>query len=44
MLEEMKEVLEVTGGLDLNQLYFLMWWHFSKRKMFIISFLRKNGG
>ena len=42
MLEKIKEVSEVTKGLQLERLHFLMWWCFMDRKMLIVSFLKKN--
>jgi len=42
MLEQIKEVAEVTKGLQLERLHFLMWWCFMDRKMLIVSFLKKN--
>jgi len=42
MLEKIKEVAEVTRGLKLKELHFLMWWCFMDRKMLIVSFLKKE--
>ena len=42
MLEKIKEVAEITKGLQLERLHFLMWWAFDDRKMLIVSFLKKN--
>lgn len=42
MLEKIKEVSEVTKGLQLERLHFLMWWAFNDRKMLIVSFLKKE--
>jgi len=42
MLEKIKEVAEVTRGLQLKELHFLMWWAFNDRKMLIVSFLKKD--
>ena len=41
MLEKIKEITEITRGLQLERLYFLMWWYFTDKKFFVVAFLKK---